>query len=512
MEVSDLKSTFGGNYMRSANFPNAYFDFNKCYWKLEVTHTEFSQHDFLNLIYCAEILDDGEACFYLAREFDTWFINLQPRSYTSEGEEKPAIRAWAKRALAWRSFADYLYRKAIHKGYDEAAMHLAFLCQDLHLSDERLWWEHAVHQCDDKTAMGELASWFLRSKNKDIDRSIYWFQQAFQKDGPYIDAMEYVDALKERGTPQDICEAIAVLAMLVDGESTLSNDLTDSSEMPPWIDPKEAEKEIASIMPESYCHSELFAEDWFTLYYYSEETFYLTPLHLALANEYSAEDQPGRDLVKAEFWCFQSLYSASSYQREVLEDLDQILAELAFKKPDQYSVALKDCRVFIELNEMYGTDVSVEGESPSYDDWRLALDTACISIGSELAKELLARGERFLAKNCYLSVLFLPEGVEYNPKQIEAIEVLAEEFFSEDDEVLDDLFEESEKRGWPVNDCLNLQENRQKERYAASWSPNRPWGNRLAKLIKEAGISNEDKAKTVLNVMEIDHSAYFRIG
>ena len=87
-------------------------------------------------------------------------------------------------------------------------------------------------------------------------------------------------------------------------------------------------------------------------------------------------------------------------------------------------------------------------------------------------------------------------------------------YFESEGALTKDLLEQRNvdtNRVW-ILPVTTIQEFRQQDRYAASWSPNRPWGNRLAKLIKEAGISNEDKAKTVLNVMEIDQSAYFRIG
>ena len=76
---------------------------------------------------------------------------------------------------------------------------------------------------------------------------------------------------------------------------------------------------------------------------------------------------------------------------------------------------LKDWHAFIEVNKAYQSDVEGRVEAGRYEEWRQALDTACISIGSELAKELLARGERHFARDIYQAVLFLPEGVEHNP-------------------------------------------------------------------------------------------------
>ena len=285
MAISELRAPSGrrsrpsgGTPRPSRGAPNAYFDFNEFFWQLKVKSAPLTQTKFFSLIYCAERLDDGEACFHLAEEFDNWFINLLPLTHNTEGDEKRAIQEWAKKALAWKPFAEYLYRKAIYIGCDEAALHLAFLCQELHRADERLWWEHAIHNCNDRTAMGELALWFLRPENKDIDRAIYWFQQAFRVDGPYVDALGYIEALQERGTPQDVREAISVLTMLVNPESNLSNDLTDSSELPAWINQKEIESEIVSTMPDSYVYQELVSESWFTLE--GEEDDYMCVLYL----------------------------------------------------------------------------------------------------------------------------------------------------------------------------------------------------------------------------------------
>ncbi len=492
--------------------PNAYSAFNEFFWELKIVETQLMQHDFFDLIYCAEVLDDAEACFFLAREFDHWRREIIPRSYDGEGKVKEEMKKWCGLARACRPFAEYLYRKAVYRGCDEAASPLAFFCQQHHRADERIWWQHAANRCQDTDAMGEVASWYLRSPNRDTDRAIFWFQQAFQLDGPYVDALDYVDTLKKRGKPEDIREAIAVLAMLVDPESTLSNDLTDSSEMPALISQKEVEERIRELMPDSYAYAEMLAEHWCNLK--EEEDGYLARLHISLADQYaeSNQDRQDPDPAKSAFWAFQSRYCHprwySNQWEEVIELLDEALAALETTNSVQYSAPLKDWRAFREMNQTYQAATNEQGEKPSDADWWLAHEAACVSIGWALANEFMARGERHLAKTLYLHIVFLPEGSDYNPKQTEAIRILANEFFSEDDDELNGLFEKSEELDDPVYDCRDLPDIRKKQQQEAGWSPDRPWGNRLKKLIEDAGVSDEPKTQSVMNVMRIDHSSY----
>jgi len=353
--------------------------------------------------------------------------------------------------------------------------------------------------------MRELAAWHLQPPNKDIDRAINWFQRAFQIDGPSVDILDYVDTLKKRGKPEDIREAIAVLAMLVDPESLFSNDLTDSSEMPAWISQKEVEREIASVLPESYVRAELFSEEWFT--FEGEGDDYLYVLFNALAEEYAADDSPSRDLQKAAFWALQSPWLDFQMEDEPYS-LDEIVRELNFRDPESYSTVLEHWGVFSSLD---GAEDSDSNEDASYKAWRSAFDALWISLGSALAEDFLARGERHLAKNLYLDIVFLPEGSDYNPKQTEAICILANAFFAEDDDELNGLFEKSEELDDPVYDCIDLIDIRKKLQ-ESGWSPDRPWGNRLKKLIEDTGVSDKSKTESVINAMRIDHSSYVKTG
>ena len=503
-EFRDLRGGSGRGPQKRRPVPNAYRAFNEFYWELKIVETRLSQHDFFDLVYCAEVLDDAEACLFLAKEFDHWWINIRTQRSDGEGKIKEEMAKWRDFARACRPFAEYLYRKAVYKGCDEAASPLAFFCQEHHRADERIWWQHAANRCQDADAMRELAAWHLRPPNKDIDRAINWFQRALQIDGPSVDILDYVDTLKKRGKPEDIREAIAVLAMLVDPESSLSNDLTDSSEMSTWISQKKVEREIASVIPKSYVGAELFSEKWFT--FEEEGDDYLYALFVALAEEYAADDSPNRDLQKAAFWALQSL-CLDSQILDGVDSMGDIVRELNFRDPESYSTVFEHWGTFSSMDGAEDTDFN---DDTSYKAWRSAFDALWISLGSALAEEFLARGERHLAKNLNLDVVFLPEGSDHNPKQTEAITVLANEFFAEDDDALNRLFEKSEELDDPVYECIDLPDIRKKQQQEAGWSPDRPWGNRLKKLVEGAEVSDKSKTQSVINVMRIDHGSHVK--